>query len=305
MSDGASPTPYDPAAAQTAARHATMASVATACVLIALKAFGWGASGSVSLLASLVDSGLDLIASLGAFFAVRWAAQPADAEHRYGHGKAEAFAGLVQAGLVFASAIFIGWESVDRILSPRAVANGPWAIAVMIASLVLTAGLIAFQTRAMKVSGSLAVKGDRAHYSADLLSNLVALIGVGSAALMGAAPLDAVAGLLVAVWLFWGALGVLREAADHLLDRALPDADQARIVALVLEDPQIRGVHRLRTRASGEAWMVQMHADLPARLTLAKAHAILEAAEARIRAAYPQADIIIHPDPSGPDGRSE
>ena len=280
-------------------RQVTRLSILAASILVLLKVFGWAASGSVSLLASMLDSGLDLVASLAVFFAVRWAAQPPDWDHRHGHGKAEAFAGLLQAGLVMASAIFVGWEAIDRILTPRPVANGLWAVAIMAVSILVTLGLVWAQTRAIRLSGSLAVKGDRAHYSADLASNLVALIGVGAATFLSAAPLDAAAGLIVAVWLLWGAFSVLREAADQLLDRELPAEDQAAITTAVLEDARIGGVHRLRTRASGAVPMVQMHVDLDPDLTLAEAHAIMAEAEARILQALPRADILIHPDPRG------
>lgn len=288
-----------PQDAARAVRAVTRLSVAAAALLSLIKALGWAYSGSVSVLASFFDSALDLVASLAVFFAVRWAAQPPDAEHRYGHGKAEAFAGLLQAGLVLTSALFIGWEAVDRILTPRVIANGPWAVGAMSLSILVTLGLVWAQSRAIRLSGSLAVKGDRAHYSADLASNLVALIGVGSAFWLGAGPLDAAAGLIVAVWLLWGAGTVLRDAADHLLDRALPEAVQAEIAALVLADPRIKGMHQLRTRASGAVWMIQMHIDLEPRLTLEKAHAIVVEAEDRILARFPQADILIHPDPKG------
>ena len=301
MSDAqpASPSPTAPAEAARLTHGATSLSVAVAVILIGLKVFAWAASGSVALLASLVDSSLDLVASLATFYAVRWAAAPPDEGHRYGRGKAEAFAGLLQAGLVFASSLFVGWEAVNRIVEPREVGNGGWAVAVMIVSILLTLVLVAVQTRAIRQTGSIAVKGDRAHYAADLGSNVVALVGVGSAALLGAAPLDAAAGLIVAVWLFWGATSVLKEAALHLLDRALPAADQARILELVLEDPRIHGAHQLRTRASGTVWLIQMHVDLDPELTLEAAHEIVVGAERRILAAHPLADIIIHPDPKG------
>jgi len=289
----------DPAEAAALTRRITGLSVGLAAFLIAIKAFAWGASGSVSILASLVDSGLDLIASLATFFAVRWAAAPPDPEHRYGHGKAEAFAALVQAGLVFASAVFIGWEAVDHILRPQPILHGEWGVAVMVVSIVATGLLVLAQTRVLKRIGSVAVKGDRAHYFSDLASNLVALIGVGSAAWLGAAGLDAAAGLIVAVWLFWGAVNVLKEAADHLLDRALPEAAQRRIVELAAADPRIGGVHQLRTRASGSTWMIQFHADLDPELSLEAAHAIMVEAERRILAEFPAADVLIHPDPRG------
>ncbi|MNU81923.1 cation diffusion facilitator family transporter [Brevundimonas sp. CEF1] len=280
-------------------RRITTLSVGTATILIVMKAFALGASGSVSILATLADSSLDLIASLATFFAVRWAAAPPDEEHRYGHGKAEALAALVQAGLVFASAVFIGWEAVQRIFDPRPVTAGGWAVGVVVVSIAVTLWLVWMQTQALKKTSSLAVAGDRAHYAADLAANVVVLIGVISGAYLGAPGLDAAAGLVVAVWLFWGATSILRDAADHLLDHAAPDADRAAVVAAVLADPRIGGVHQLRTRMAGQVLMVQMHVDLEPSLTLEAAHAIVVEAEQRIEAAFPHADILIHADPRG------
>jgi len=289
--------PLDDAHATT--RRITALSVGTAVVLIVMKAFALGASGSVSILATLVDSSLDLVASLATFFAVRWAAAPPDEEHRYGHGKAEALAALVQAGLVFASAIFIGWEAVQRIFDPRPITAGGWAVGVVVVSIAVTLWLVWMQTRAMRKTRSLAVAGDRAHYAADLAANVVVLIGVISGAYLGAPGLDAAAGLVVAVWLFWGATSILREAADHLLDRAAPDADRAAVVAAVLSDPRISGVHQLRTRMVGQVLMIQMHVDLEPTLTLEAAHAIIVEAERRVLAAFPHADVLMHADPRG------
>ncbi|WP_312144299.1 cation diffusion facilitator family transporter [Brevundimonas sp.] len=289
--------PLDDAHATT--RRITALSVGTATILIVMKAFALGASGSVSILATLADSSLDLIASLATFFAVRWAATPADEAHRYGHGKAEALAALVQAGLVFASAIFIGWEAVQRIFDPRPVTAGGWAVGVVIISIAVTLWLVWMQSRALKKTRSLAVAGDRAHYAADLAANVVVLIGVVSGAYLGAPGLDAAAGLVVAVWLFWGAISILRDAADHLLDHAAPDADRAAVVAAVLADPRISGVHQLRTRMAGQVLMIQMHVDLESSLTLDAAHAIVVEAEQRVLAAFPHADLLIHADPRG------
>ncbi|MDP1911907.1 MAG: cation diffusion facilitator family transporter [Brevundimonas sp.] len=285
--------------AHTATRAVTRLSVAVAVVLIALKAFALGASGSVSILASLADSALDLVASLGIFFAVRWAAAPADEDHRYGHGKGEALAALVQAGLVFASALFIGWEAVQRIFDPRPVTSGYWGVLVILISIALTGWLVWMQGRAMRKSGSMAVAADRAHYASDLAANGVVLIGVISGTFLAAPGLDAAAGLIVAVWLFWGALAVLKTAADHLVDKAVPDADRIAITTAVLADPRISGVHQLRTRMAGAVTMIQMHIDLEPTLTLDAAHAIVVEAENRLLAAFPRADILIHPDPRG------
>ena len=282
-----------------ATRAVTRLSVGIAVLLIALKAFALGASGSVSILASLADSALDLLASLGVFFAVRWAAMPSDEDHRYGHGKGEALAALVQAGLVFASALFIGWEAVQRMLDPRPVVSGYWGVLVILISIALTGWLVWMQGRAMRKSGSMAVAADRAHYAGDLAANGVVLIGVISGSFLAAPGLDAAAGLIVAVWLFWGALAVLKTASDHLVDRAVPDADRITITTAVLADPRISGVHQLRTRMAGASMMIQMHIDLEPTLTLEAAHTIVVEAENRLLAAFPRADVLIHPDPRG------
>lgn len=285
--------------ADLATRSVTRLSVGVAVVLIALKAFALGASGSVAILASLTDSALDLAASLATFFAVRWAAAPPDAEHRHGHGKGEAMAALVQSGLIFASAVFIGWEALQRIFDPRPVTSGTWAVMVILISIAATGWLVWMQDRAIKRSGSMAVKADRAHYAADMAAGVVVLIGAASGAFLSAPGLDAAAGLIVAVWLFWGALGLLREASDHLLDRAAPDADRIAITTAVLADPRISGVHQLRSRMVGPVMSIQMHVDLEPSLTLEQAHDIVVGAEQRLLEAYPRADILIHPDPRG------
>ena len=282
-----------------ATRAVTRLSVGVAVVLIALKAFALGASGSVSILASLADSSLDLVASLGVFFAVRWAAAPPDEEHRHGHGKGEALAALVQAGLVFASAVFVGWEAVQRIFEPRPVTAGYWGVLVVLISIAVTGWLVWMQGRAIKASGSMAIEADRAHYTADLAANVVVLIGVISGAWLSAPGLDAAAGLVVAVWLFWGALGMLKIAADHLVDRALPESEQIAMTTAVLSDPRISGVHQLRTRMAGSVVMIQMHVDLDPDLTLEAAHDIVVEAEHLLLPGWPRADILIHPDPRG------
>ena len=281
------------------ARNVTLLSVLTALTLVLVKFAIWVASGSVALMASMADSGLDLIASSATFVAVRYASAPPDAEHRYGHGKAEAFASLLQAGLVFGSAALIGEEAIRRLFDPKPVVEETWALAAMALSIVLTAGLILAQTRLLRRANSVAVSADRTHYAADLASNVIALAGIAAATLLGVVSLDAVAALVIGGLLLWGAIAVFRDASDQLLDRELPDASRAQIVDLVLADPSVRDVHQVRTRASGPITHIQMHADLDPDLSLEAAHSILVAAEKRILAAFPASDIIIHPDPRG------
>ena len=280
-------------------RRITALSVAVATVLTALKVGVWLVTGSVAILASMADSGLDLIAALGTFMAVRYAASPPDAEHRYGHGKAEAFASLVQAGLVFASAALIGQEAIRHFIEPHRLEHQGWGVAAMAVSTVLTAGLIYAQTRVLRRTRSVAVTGDRAHYLADLASNIAALIAIAASALLGISGFDAVGGLVVAAVLLWGAVSVFRQASGELMDRELSDDARAKIVALMTADPRLTDVHQLRTRASGPIVHIQMHADLDPELSLETAHEVVVAAEKRVLEAFPAADIIIHPDPRG------
>ena len=280
-------------------RRVTALSVATAAVLTALKVGVWLATGSVAILASMADSGLDLLAALATFWAVRYAASPPDAEHRYGHGKAEAFASLVQAGLVFASAALIGQEAIRHFIAPRPLQHEAWGVAAMAISTVLTGGLIYAQTQVLKQTRSVAVTGDRAHYLADLASNIAALIAIAATALLGIGGFDALGGLVVAGVLLWGAVSVFRQASGELMDHELPDDARAKIVALMTADPRLTDVHQLRTRASGPIVHIQMHADLDPELSLETAHEVVVAAEKRVLEAFPAADIIIHPDPRG------
>ena len=282
-----------------AARAVTALSVVMAVVLLVGKVVVWTMSGSVALLASAADSGLDLVASGATFIAVRYAAAPPDAEHRFGHGKAEAFASLLQAGLVFASAALIGQEAVRHMFRPTPVSQEGLAVGVMALSMVLTVGLIVAQSAMLKKGRSVAVSADRMHYVTDLGSNAVALVGIAAVALTGLTALDAVAGLGVAAILLWGAIVVFRHASNELMDRELPDEDRARILALAQEDPRLSAVHQLRTRASGPTVHIQMHADLEPEVSLIVAHEVVVAAERRILEAFPGADILIHADPRG------
>lgn len=272
-----------------------MLSIGVALVLVALKGASWIFSGSVAMLSSLADSMLDLAASLFTYFAVRYAATPPDREHRFGHGKAESFAGLFQAGLVAVSGALIAVEAVARLINPQPVANSGLAIGVMAVSIALTAGLITLQSRALRQTGSVATKGDRMHYASDLGANLVVIAGIAASALVPWA--DAVAGLLIAAWLGHGAWEVARDAANHLMDKELPDDARDEIIRLACASEDILGVHDLRTRASGPFVHIQFHADMNPDLPLKRVHAIIVAAEDRIRAAFPAADVIIHPDP--------
>lgn len=286
------------AAARLTARTVGLA-IAVAGTLVLAKAAAFWASGSIAVLSSLADSGLDLAASLLTLAAVRYAAVPADEEHRFGHGKAEAFAGLMQATLVTVAAVLVGREAIERLITPQNLEANAWSIAVMVLSIVLTSALVWAQTRALKENGSVAVAGDRAHYMADLASNAVILGGIVIAGVVGVRWVDPLVGLAVAAWLLKSAWDVAQGALAQIMDRELDEADRDRIKRLAEGAVGVLAVHDLRTRAAGPMIHVQMHVELEPHLTLAEAHAYMVDAERRIRSAYPGADVLIHPDPRG------
>ena len=270
-------------------------SIGTAVVLIALKAFALGATASVSILASLADSALDLFAALAVFYASRWAA-PTDGADRGAQRKGEAMAALVQAGLVFASALFIGWEAVQRILDPSPLSGGWPAMAVMGLSILATAWLVWMQGRLSRQAAAPILAAERSRHAADQAANLVVLIGVFSGAFLRAPGLDAAAGLVVAVWLVWGAVGSLKTAADRLLEREAGADDQAGVVQAVQEDPRIEGVARLRFR-TGEPATIDLSIAVAPDLTLEEARAVAASAQGRVRALHPEAVVSVCIDP--------
>ncbi|NNU15225.1 cation diffusion facilitator family transporter [Parvularcula sp. ZS-1/3] len=279
------------------AKAATAAAVSAAFLLVFAKAWAFFASGSVAVLGSLADSGLDLVGSLAASFAVRYAALPADDDHRFGHQKAEAVSALGQSFLISASALFLAVESFKRLISPQPVEQAGAAMAVLVLGLVVTVALVTFQTFALRKSGSLVVEGDRAHYLGDVIAHGGALIAVFLSAQYGFLRLDAVAGLVAAGFLAWSVWELVTKALPQVMDQELPDEDKERIIALIGEVEGALDFHNLRTRRSGGRRFVQLHLDLDGDMSLRDAHAIADRVERHISGAFPDADVIVHQDP--------
>lgn len=280
-----------------------MASIAMAMILIGLKSWAAYKTDSTAMLGSLADSGLDLIASLVVLLGVRIAAQPADYEHRFGHGKAEALASLVQVILISLSAIFIGIRGVSRLLSGAQTADAELGIGVSAVAMILTAALITYQRHVVRRTGSLAIGTDRLHYSSDLLLNgsvIIALALDQYARLTGA---DAIFGLLIALWLLWGAWNASSHALDQLMDREWPDELRERFLAATKEYPELAGLHDLRTRSSGTHYFAQFHVWVPAHWTVQEAHDRLDIVEEALQERFPGTEILIHIDPEGQTDR--
>jgi len=280
-------------------RLATYASVLVASLLIVAKLMAWLATDSVSMLSTLLDSVLDVAASLVNLFAVRHALTPADREHRFGHGKAEPLAALGQSAFVAGSAVLLIVEVVRRLWRPQTVENGEIGILVMIASIAVTAVLVLFQRHVIRKTGSLAISADRLHYLGDVLVNSAVIVALVLTQALGWKWLDPAFGALIAAYILYTAWSIARSSLDMLMDRELPEEERKRIRSIAMANPQVRALHELRTRASGPSIFIQFHLEMAGELSLYEAHRIADQVENEILAAYPGAEIIIHEDPSG------
>ena len=294
---GAGDTPSSPADTARLLRLATFASVTVAALLVAAKVGAWLLTGSVSVLASLVDSAMDAGASLLNLLAVHWSLRPPDAEHRFGHGKAQPLAALGQSAFIVGSAAFVGLEAIDRLLHPRPVAQPGVGLAIVVLAMALTVGLLAIQRHVIRRTASTAIRADALHYATDLATNGATLLAL-ALAWMGWQSADPWLGLGIGAVVLASALGIGHEAVQLLLDHELPAAQREEIAALARATALVRGVHGLRTRRSGQSLIIQLHLELDDDLPLRESHQAALAAEARIRERYPDSDIIIHQDPA-------
>lgn len=275
---------------------ATTASVATATLLIVAKLGAWLVTESVSVMASLVDSLMDAGASLVNLVAVRYSLQPADSDHRFGHGKAESLAGLVQAAFIAGSAVFLSLHAVDRLIHPQPLTRIGAGIAVMVFAMAVTGVLLALQRYVIRRTQSTAIRADALHYATDLATNGATLLALLLAAL-GWPGLDPLFALAIAAYILYSAYRIARDAIDLLMDHELPPEERMRIRRVAETVPGVLGVHELRTRRSGQMPVIQLHLELADELPLIEAHRISDAVEDAVREIYPQADVIIHQDP--------
>jgi ferrous-iron efflux pump FieF len=279
--------------------RAALASVAVACFLLLLKAYAAWMTGSVAMLGSLADTGLDVVASLITLFGVRVAAMPADHDHRFGHGKAESLAALVQVGIIGISAIGIGWRAVDRLIHGETTANAEYGIAVSMIAILATFGLILFQRSVVRRTGSIAIHTDSVHYSSDLLLNLSVIAALVLDQFAGFAGVDPVFGILIALWLFYGAWRASARAVDQLMDKEWPEDRRQAFVAVAARHPAGLGIHDLRTRTSGATEFAQFHIWLDPAMSVREAHDVVDEIEAELVREFPDVEVLIHVDPEG------
>ena len=280
-------------------RKAAIASVSAALFLVALKIWASLETGSVAMLGSLADTVLDLVASLVTFFGVRWASTPADAEHRFGHGKAEAIAAFIQVILITVSAIGIAWRAIDRFQSGARTEGLELGIGVSLVAMAATFALLAYQRYVIRRTASVAIHTDHVHYQSDLLLNVAVIAALVLDQLLGWRLADPVFGLIIAAWLLYNAWSAGSRSLDQLMDREWPEDERAAFLAAAKDYPELAGLHDLRTRNSGSHRFVQFHVWVPADWTVKQAHDSLERVEHALCERFPATEIIIHLDPEG------
>lgn len=278
---------------------AAIASISVAIVLSVAKGWATWSTSSTAMLGSLADTVLDLIASVATFIGVYIAAQPADEEHRFGHGKAEALAAIFQVLLIAISAFSIFTRAASQLAEGARPTGADEGIAVSILAIVLTFALLAWQRHVLRRTASLAIATDHLHYKSDLLLNLAVILALVLDHFANLGWADATFGMGIALWLAWGARKASLEAIDNLMDREWPEEKKDRFLAVLAKVPDISGVHDLRTRTAGNKDFVQFHVWLDGEMSVRSAHAVMDRIEARLKRDFPDVEILIHPDPEG------
>jgi ferrous-iron efflux pump FieF len=276
---------------------AAIASVTMALFLLGLKVYAAAETGSVALLGSLADTGFDVLASLLTLFSVRYASRPADDDHRFGHGKAEALSALVQVVLVVITAVLIGWRGIIRLGSGEPTEHPEMGIGVSLIAMAATGALLAYQRHVIKKTGSVAIHGDHVHYQGDILLNAAVISAIGLETFLNLRGADPVLGIAIALWLLWGASRSARMALDQLLDREWPKEKRERFLAVAARHPRAKGIHDVRTRSSGMHDFVQFHLWFDPKMTLGEVHDVMDEIEHDLAQEFPGVEVLIHPEP--------
>ncbi|MCB2079304.1 MAG: cation diffusion facilitator family transporter [Novosphingobium sp.] len=280
-------------------RSAALASISVALFLVVLKVWASWTTGSTAMLGSLADTGLDLVASLATLAGVWVAAMPADEKHRFGHGKAEALAAMFQVVLISISALALAFRAVSEFIAGARTEAAAEGIGVSLVAMVATLGLLAWQRHVIARTGSLAISTDHVHYKSDLFLNLAVIAALALDQFAGLAGADPVFGFAIALWLAWSAWGASEQAIEQLMDREWPAEKKARFLEVMARHPDLRGVHDLRTRTSGNQDFVQFHVWVDPNMNVREAHKVMDEIEARLLVEFPDVEILIHPDPEG------
>jgi ferrous-iron efflux pump FieF len=283
--------------------RAALASVTLALILLVAKTWAAYRTGSTAMLGSLADTALDVVASLTTLVGVRIAAMPADHDHRFGHGKAEALVALAQVVLITFSAIGIAWRAVDRLINGAQTEAMGDGIAVSLLAIGFTFVLLWYQKQVIARTGSVAIKTDNVHYKSDLMLNGAVIVALVLEQAFHIAGADALFGIAIALWLMWGAFRASKEAVNQLMDREWPEEERQAFLDATSSYPELQGLHDFRTRKSGTSRFVQFHVWVPADWTVQQAHDRLDRVEEDLQHRFPGTEILIHVDPEGQTDR--
>ncbi len=280
-------------------KRATLLSVLVGFAMLCVKAAAFFATGSISVLTSVLDSLMDNAMGVVNFIAVRKSLKPADRRHRFGFGKFEPLAGLVQGAFIVVVAVLIAVEAVQRLIEPQTIENAELGVGAMLVATALMGGLVLYQNRVVRLTGSIVVRADALHYKADVLMHvgIIASLSLGDA--LGAWWLDAACALAIALFLAWGARGIFKQSLAILLDREIPDADRKRIRAVALAHPKVQDIHDLRTRSSGDRAFAQLHLEMNGAMTLDEAHRVAHEVIDALERELPDTEVQIHQEPAG------
>lgn len=278
-------------------KRAANFAVIVAATLIIAKAFAWWQTGSMAILAAMTDSLVDLFASLTNMLVLRFALQPADDDHTFGHGKAESLAALAQSGFITGSATFLLLQGIQRLTEPQLVQSSELGIAISLFSIVLTAALVLYQKKVVKLTQSPAIEADSLHYQTDLYMNAAILVAM-ILNIYGVIYADALFAIGIALYILFNAAKMCWEAVQSLLDKALPQEEVDQIWAIALQHPRIIGIHDVKTRRAGAIRFIQLHLELDDHLPLVIAHDITDSLEQKILAVFPHSEVIIHQEPT-------
>jgi cation diffusion facilitator family transporter len=281
-------------------RAASMISLAVACMLIGIKFWAWIATGSIAMLTTAMDALVDAAAALATFAGVLYAQQPPDPEHRWGHGKAEAIAALMQALFLAGAAFALIFQAVQRLIRPEPLEQLDLGLWIVVASTLAAAGLVVMQSWVLRRTDSTAIAADRAHYATDIAVNLAVLAALGVTLLTGWQRADPIFALAISGYMLWNARGIAGEALSQLMDRELETDDRDRIKEAVLGCAGARALHDLRTRDAGDRVFIEFHLEVDGGVPVTRGHAISDAAEKAVGALFPQgAEVTAHIEPAG------
>jgi cation diffusion facilitator family transporter len=285
--------------------RATVASMATAAVIIIAKMIAWIATDSSSVLASLIDSLLDIISSFINFIAARYAMQPPDSEHRFGHGKAEDLAVLVQSSFFIISGIFVTTIAIKKIIVPQEIDNSQLGVWLVVFSLVISVLLMLYQTYVIKRTSSNIVRADRLHYFTDFFTNGAVIVSLFFSIFLKSKIIDPIFAIMIAIYMLYEASKLFKEAFRNLMDHEFTEADKKSLQQIIISHKDVKGFHDLKTRHSGSKPIIQFHLEMDGKVSLYKAHAIAEAVESLVKQKFKNAEVIIHQDPEGVNEKRE